>query len=102
MSQKHVTARVPEDIYEAIEAIREEDQLDRSTAVRRLLERGIESWQLETAVRRYQDGEVSLGKAAQLAGLSTWRFLDVLNERDIEANYTTDDLEADIAGVHDE
>jgi len=102
VSQKHVTARVPEDLYEAIEAIREEDQLDRSTAVRRLLERGIESWQLETAVRRYQDGEVSLGKAAQLAGLSTWRFLDVLNERDIEANYTTDDLEADIAGVHDE
>ena len=41
MSKKHVTARVPEDLYEAIEELRAEERLDRSTAVARLLERGV-------------------------------------------------------------
>lgn len=101
MSQEHVTARVPEDIYEAIEMIREEDQLDRSTTVKRLLERGIEDWRIETAVRRYREGVLSLGGAADLAGVSVWRFVDVLAERGIEANYTEADLEADITAVRD-
>jgi len=100
MSQKQVTARVPEDLYEAIETIREEEQTDRSTAIKRLLERGIENWQLETAVRRYQDGTVSLGRAAELADVSVWRMLDVLGERGVDVNYTEADLEADRDAVH--
>jgi predicted HTH domain antitoxin len=102
MSQKHVTARVPEDLYEAIEEIRDEEQVDRSTAVKRLLERGIDDWRVETAVRRYHEGEVSVGRAAELAGLSPWRFQDILAERDVEANYTEADLAIDIAAARDE
>lgn len=102
MGQKHVTARVPDDIYDEIEKIREEEQLDRSTTIKRLLERGIEDWQLETAVRQYQDGAISIGRAADLAGISIWRFLDELDERGIEANYSVADLEADIAAVTEE
>ena len=102
MPGKHVTARVPEDVYEAIEAIREAEQTDRSTAIKRLLERGIDDWQLDTAVRRYQEGAVSLGRAAEIADVSLWRLLDVLEERGVEVSYTGDDLEADLAAVLDE
>lgn len=99
MSGKHVTTRVPEDLYEAIESIREEEQTDRSTAVKRLLQRGVEDWRLEAAVQRYRDRQLSLGAAAEYAGLSIWRMLDVLEERNVEINYTEEDLEADIAAV---
>ncbi|WP_435176883.1 UPF0175 family protein [Halorussus sp. AFM4] len=102
MSQKHVTTRVPEDLYEKIERIQKEEQTDRSTAVKRLLERGVGDWQLETAVRRYREGSVSLGAAAELADVSVWRFLDVLEERGVEMNYDESDLEADIAAVRDD
>lgn len=102
MSQKHVTARVPADLYEAIEEIRAEEQVDRSTAVKRLLERGIDDWRVETAVRRYRDGEVSVGRSAELADVSLWRFQDILTERGVEANYSEADLAADIAAVQDE
>lgn len=101
MSQKHVTARVPEDLYEAIEVIREEEQTDRSTAVKRLLQRGIEDWKLEVAVSRYRDGDLSLGGAAEFADLSVWRFLDVLEERNVEVNYTESDLADDLATITD-
>lgn len=96
MAGKHVTARVPEDVYEAIEAIREDEQTDRSTAIKRLLERGIQDWRLDTAVRRYQEGAVSLGRAAEIADVSHWRLLDVFDERGIEVNYADDDLAADL------
>lgn len=102
MSQKHVTARVSEDLYEKIERIQEEEQTDRSTAIKRLLERGVGDWQVETAVRRYQDGEISVGRAAKLADVSIWRFLDILGERGIEMNYDESDLEADLAAVRDD
>ena len=102
MSQKHVTTRVPEDLYEKIERIQKEEQTDRSTAVKRLLERGVGDWQIDTAVRRYREGTVSVGRAAELADVSVWRFLDILDERGVEMNYDERDLEADIAAVRDD
>ncbi|MFB6186202.1 MAG: hypothetical protein ABEI86_04955 [Halobacteriaceae archaeon] len=69
MGKKHVTARVPDDIYEAVEMISEEEQTDRSTAIKRLLERGIEDWRIETAVRRYRKGAVSIGLEADVTAV---------------------------------
>lgn len=102
MSQQHITARIPEEIYEKIEMIREEEQLDRSTTIKRLLERGIEDWQLETAIREYQAGAISIGRAADIAGISLWRLLDELDERGVETNYMVDDLDADIVAASEE
>lgn len=102
MSQKHVTARVSDDLYERIERIREEEQTDRSTAIKRLLERGVGDWQVETAVRRYREGTISLGRAAEIADVSIWRLLDILEERGVEMTYNESDLEADLAAVHDD
>lgn len=101
MSKRHVTARVPEELFEAIEEVREAEQTDRSTVVKRLLERGIEDWRVETAIRRYRDGEASMGRAVEIADVSRWRFIDILDERGIEVNYTEDDLAADLDAVRD-
>jgi predicted HTH domain antitoxin len=102
MSQKHVTTRVSEDLYEKIERVQEEEQTDRSTAVKRLLERGVGDWQIETAVRRYRKGSVSIGRAAKIADVSIWELLDILEKRGVEMNYGESDLEADFAAVRDD
>jgi predicted HTH domain antitoxin len=102
MSQKHVTARVPEDLYEKIERIQEEEKTDRSTAIKQLLERGVGDWEIETAVKRYREGTISVGRGAELADVSIWRFLDILDERGVEMNYDESDLETDIAAVRDD
>lgn len=99
MSKHHVTARIPEDLYDAIEEIRETERLDRSAAIARLLERGVEEWRLERAVEQYRDGDLSLGRAAELADVSLWQFLDELEERSVPVNYSERDLEADIAAL---
>ncbi|HET7323923.1 MAG TPA: UPF0175 family protein, partial [Halococcus sp.] len=64
--------------------------------------RGLRDWRAETAVGRYRDGELSLGRAAEFAGVSLWRFLDLLDERGVETNYTESDLASDLAAAREE
>lgn len=52
------------------------------------------------AIQLYADGRLSLGKAAELAGLDKLRFRFLLIERGIPLfNYSEEDYEADLAAV---
>jgi predicted HTH domain antitoxin len=53
-------------------------------------------------VGRYCDREYSLVRVAEFAGVSLWRFFDLLDERGVEANYTKSDLANDFAAAHEE
>ncbi len=46
-----------------------------------------ESATLEEAVQLYLDDKCSLGRAAELAGLTRWHIMDVLYERGIPTNH---------------
>ena len=51
---------------------------------------------LDLAVYYYAERLVSIGKAAELSGLSRGEFETVLGEGQIERNYSAEDLEADL------
>ena len=44
----------------------------------------------------YREGKISLGKAAEIAGLSIEEFLYELRKRDIPINYDLEELEEDL------
>jgi len=90
-----ISTRVPEDLEAELEAYLESERLDRSTAVRKLLSEGLEAWRTERALERFADGEVSLTKAADLAGVSVWEFADLVADAD-DVWVSTDHLEADL------
>ena len=46
---------------------------------------------LATAILWYQQGKISQGKAAELAGMNRVRFLDVLHEAGVEAIQVTEE-----------
>lgn len=49
------------------------------------------------AVELYREGVLSLGKAAELAGVSNkWEMISLLNERNVPLNYTAEDAEEDL------
>lgn len=55
--------------------------------------------ELATAIGQYVLGELSLGKAAEEAGLSRWEFEEVLEDAGFDAVYgprTTDDLRSEL------
>lgn len=78
-----ISTRVPDDLEAELEAYLDEEKLDRSTAVRKLLAEGLEEWRRDRALEQLADGDVTVSKAAELAGMSVWDFTQLAKERDV-------------------
>ena len=76
-----LSVKVEKEKLRQLEEIAKEEQSDRSTVARRLLDAGIRGWKVDRAAERFQRGKVSLWKASQESGLSLREFMDVLEER---------------------
>ncbi len=96
---KTITSRLPDKMVEEIERIAKLENLDRSSVVRRLLNKAIPEWKLEYALKLYQHKEISLGKAAELSSLSIWEMLEKLSQNSIPLNYDLEELESDLKKV---
>jgi predicted HTH domain antitoxin len=51
----------------------------------------------QLALWLYSRGRISMGKAAELAGVSRWDFGDLMRKYDVYHNYSVEDLNQDIA-----
>ena len=94
--QKTVAARIPVELEEEIIRFMEEEGLDKSSAIRRILEIGVGEWKRRRAVELYRSGKITLWKASQMGGLSLRETLDELNRLRIPIHVTARDLEEDI------
>lgn len=92
-----ISARVPDELEAELDAYLEDENLDRSTAVRKLLSEGLEAWRRERALDQLEAGTITFSKAAELAGMSIWDFAQLAKEHDItwvDDDHLTEDLEA--------
>mgnify|MGYP001370111873 CR=1 FL=1 len=53
----------------------------------------------ELAVHLFEREKLSLGKAAEVAGFDTGRFMHLLGSRNIPMHYDIDEYEADLATI---
>jgi len=88
-----VAARVSKEMSDLITEISTEEKVDRSTVVRRLLDMGVRDWRIQTALDRYGQGSITLLKAAEVAGVSIYEMIGILEERRIPYRYDISDLE---------
>jgi predicted HTH domain antitoxin len=91
-----ITTRVPEELAKEVERIAQAEALDKSTTIKRLLIKAVEAWKMDHALKLYQEGKISIGKAAETAGVSLWEILDNIVKRKIPLQITRDDLEEDL------
>ena len=77
-----ISARVPDDLEEELERFIDEERLDTSTAVRKLLSEGLDAWRTEQALDRLERGQVTFSKAAELAGVDVWELARLARDRD--------------------
>ena len=52
---------------------------------------------LELAIEMYREGKWGTGRAARFCGMTRFAFMDLLRDRKVEAPYTIEMLEQDIA-----
>jgi len=99
MSLKAVTARLPREMLREVERLAKKMKVDRSELIRRLLDFALQQKRIEEAVRAYQEGKVTLWKAAEMAGLSLREMMELARVKKIAVSYTIDDLRRDVEYV---
>lgn len=95
-----IASRVPPDLVDDLKKIEATEHMDRSTVVRRLLYVGLREWKLEHAARLYQENRVTLGRAAEEAGVPVREMMEYLRQKKIPAQYDLDDFERDLKGIY--
>lgn len=91
-----VTTRIPEEDEALLAELQEEMSADRSEVLRRLIHQGLADWRREKAIGSLRDHEVTLRRAAEIAGASYVEMLSLATEEGIDVGYTGEDLERDI------
>ena len=95
--QKTLHIRVDADEYTFLSRLAVEAHENVSQAVRSLLEKG----RLMLAIEDYRAGKVSLGKAAEIAGLYVSSMIDLLTQYGVPANLEYDDYLQSLKNVQE-
>ena len=54
---------------------------------------------IDEAFKSYTKGKISMGKAAEAANLTIWKFLDLLKERKIPIRQDSNDIKNEIGRI---
>ena len=91
-----VAARLSEFEAREIERLAKEEDLDKSAFLKRLIHKGLQDYKINYALRFYKEKRISIGKAAEIAGTSTWHFIELMKQHNVYLNYGVDDLKSDV------
>jgi predicted HTH domain antitoxin len=84
---KTMSIRMDQENYDFLTELTKQERSDFSKAVRDLVTRG----RILLAVEKYKKGDLSLGKAAEVAGLSVGQMMTLLAEFGVESRIDQDD-----------
>ncbi len=82
-----VSIRMDEENYNFLNKLAREEKEDLSKAVREVVYKG----RVMLAIEKYKTGEISLGRAAELAGLTVGQMITLLAEYGVESNLEKED-----------
>jgi len=82
MTDVSVSARIPTKLEKDLERFMKQERLEKSVAVRKILYLGLKEWKQERALKLLEQGKVTVARAAEIADLDIWEFLDVLKKSD--------------------
>ncbi|MBS3098398.1 UPF0175 family protein [Candidatus Woesearchaeota archaeon] len=94
-----VTTRVDDDMAKGIDFFAKREKLDRSTITRRLLARALEEETLDYALELYKKGEITLGRAGEIAGKHLREMMSIASKRGIPFQYSLKSLREDFEAV---
>ena len=95
-SSEVISARLTKERLKLVEEIARKERIDKSTVLDRALEEYAREWKLRRAVEAYDDGSVTLSRAAEMAEISIWEMIDVLGKKKVQLQYDVEDLEEDL------
>jgi len=96
---KTLSTRVGRETEEEIRYYMRAEKVDKATAMRRLLGLGVQGWRRETAVQLLREGKATVWRAATVAGLPLWDFIQFLCERNVILSVKGRDVVDDVSAA---
>ncbi len=93
------TVRLPAELLEELDALSRMLGTERSEVIREALRYGVKELRLRVALELYSKGKVSLGRAAEIAGITVWELYEELRRRGITIRYGLDRFKEEISEV---
>ncbi len=91
-----VSATLSEEEDALIQELADLEGADRAGLINTLLRQGIKEFRMRRAADAYRREEVSLSKAAELAGVSLWDFIAGMDREALEIHYGPEEFEQDL------
>ncbi len=90
---KQMNLRLDEDLIKEFEELAEQENLDRSALVKKILIEGLQQERLNFALQKYMIKEISIERAAEIARISLHDLILKMSQLGIPSNLTMDDFE---------
>lgn len=90
-----VSVRLDEKMVREVGHIGEELKSDRSEVIRRLLYQAVKEWKIKRAVELLRGEEISIGKAAEVAGITLYEMMKIADDFGVLLGYSEKDLARD-------
>lgn len=91
-----VSVRLSKESLAEVDRLARRLKTDRSEALRRFIERGLREARIDDAMDLLRRGKVSIGRAAEIAGITLYEMLELVREHHIPSGYGPEDLERDL------
>ncbi|HZX20207.1 MAG TPA: UPF0175 family protein [archaeon] len=83
MKTELISARLEKEDTKILEEITKEENTDKTSALKKILKLGSKQYRLEKSIKHYQDGRISIGMAADMAGITLWEMMEELKMKNI-------------------
>ncbi|MFQ5811728.1 MAG: UPF0175 family protein [Anaerolineae bacterium] len=91
-----VNFTAPPELIERVDQFAEERLEDRSTAIRQLVQAGLKALLTDRVLAQFQRGGLTLREAAARLGVDLWEFQDLLRERGLPVDSSTEVSDPDL------
>jgi len=84
MTEINISTRIPTVLKKELEKYMQVEHLEKSTAVRKLLFNALKEWREEYALKLLSESKTTVSKAAEIAGMNIWEFINKIKESKIQ------------------
>ncbi|MBI4489952.1 MAG: UPF0175 family protein [Deltaproteobacteria bacterium] len=93
---RQLNIRIPQELAREIEDLARAEHIEKIDIARQLLWEGVTRRKQELALRLYTKGKVTKSRAAEMAGISLWEMMDLVERGGSRWDYTLEEAKAEI------
>ncbi len=100
MAFSTIATRLPSEDERALEFVMKQEHLDKSSAVRKIIEIGLTEWKKREALRLYSEGRLTVSASAIFAGVPLMEWLGLLKDQKLpRIDFSEEDIASDLKAL---